>query len=119
MNYLRRYGLLNSEKCVPFRLDLLSLLLHPGNVDSLIVFFRSTFVSSRSVTRPTFSFGGERSRRKGEVSEGVYYRLVKLTDSLMGATAESDAGHFYTRKGLDFFFLGDFYFGYTSLIVFK
>ncbi len=65
---------------MPFRLYLLNLFLHSGNVDSLIVSFRSTFVSSRSVTRQTFSSDGGRTRRKGEVSEGVSYRLVKLTD---------------------------------------
>jgi hypothetical protein len=110
MDYLRRYGLLNSEKCVPFRLYLLSLFLHPGNVDSLIVFFRSTFVWSRSVTRPTFSFGGKKPKKRG----GFRGRLLSTGEvdrCLMGATAESDAGYFYIRKGLDFSWQF-FYFGY-------
>jgi hypothetical protein len=110
MDYLRRYGLLNSEKCVPFRLYLLSLFLHPGNVDSLIVFFRSTFVWSRSVTRPTFSFGGKKPKKRG----GFRGRLLSTGEvdrCLMGATAESDAGYFYYTQRTGFF-SAIFYFGY-------
>lgn len=62
-----------------------------------------------------FLFWGGRTWRKGEVSEGVCYRLVKLTDVKWARQLSRTLGISIHAK--DWIFLGNFFFSVTSLLI--